>query len=110
MIVYISFGTEVVHANSSKQKIKTESSTEAELVGVSDYLLYHTWLENFFKYQGHHVAKKALFLDNQSDVKMEVNGQNSCTSNSCHVYIRFFFVHDCVKSGKLNLSDKFLSS
>ncbi len=34
---------------------------------------------------------------------MEINGQNSCTSNSRHVDIRYFFVHDCVKTGKLHM-------
>ena len=34
---------------------------------------------------------------------MEVNGRNSCTGNSRHIDIRFFFVHDRVKDGKLNV-------
>ena len=34
---------------------------------------------------------------------MEVNGRNSCTGNSRHVDIRFFFVHDRVKSGDIKV-------
>ena len=34
---------------------------------------------------------------------MERNGRNSCTGNSRHVDIRFFFVHDRVKSGKIDV-------
>ena len=34
---------------------------------------------------------------------MEVNGRNSCTGNSRHVDIRFFFVHDRVKTGKVDV-------
>ena len=34
---------------------------------------------------------------------MEVNGRNSCTGNSKHVDIRFFFVHDRVKSGDIKV-------
>ena len=35
-----SFGRGVIGTKSSKQKLNTKSSTEAELVGVSDYLPY----------------------------------------------------------------------
>ena len=46
----ISFGKSVVHTKSSKQKINTKSLTEAELVGVSEYLPYHIWIENFLSH------------------------------------------------------------
>ena len=36
----VSFGYGMVHCKSSKKNIKTKSSTEAKLVGVSDYLPY----------------------------------------------------------------------
>ena len=34
---------------------------------------------------------------------MEVNGRNSCTGNSRHVDIRFFFVYDRMKSGDIKV-------
>lgn len=92
------FRTGVVHAKSSKQKLNTKSYTEINFVRVSGYLPYHIWLDNFFKFQGYHLTTKTLFQDNQSAIKMEVNGQDSCTVNSPQV-----FVYDCVKSGKLNV-------
>ena len=49
------------------------------------------------------MKKKLLFQDNESTIKMEVNGRNSCTGNSRHVDIRFFFVHDRVKTGKVDV-------
>ena len=49
------------------------------------------------------MEKKLLFQDNESTIKMEVNGRNSCTGNSRHVNIRFFFVHDRVKTGKVDV-------
>ena len=36
-------------------------------------------------------------------MKMEVNSRNSCTGNSCHIDIRYFFVHDRIKKGDLNV-------
>ncbi len=56
----ISFGKGVIHAKSSKQKINTKSSTEAELVGVSEYLPYHIWDENFLKVSRIQFAKEAV--------------------------------------------------
>ena len=49
------------------------------------------------------MKEKLLFQDNESTIRMEVNGRNSCTENLRHVDIRFFFVHDRVKSGKINV-------
>ena len=54
----MSFGTGVIHTKSSKQKLNTKSSTEAELVGVSKYLPYHIWLVNFLQYQGYDIKVK----------------------------------------------------
>ena len=99
----MSFGIGALHTKSTKQKLNTKSSTEAELVGVSEYLPYHIWLLNFLKHQGYDVKEKLLFQDNESTIKMEVNGRNLCTGNSRHVDIRFFFVHDRVKTGKVDV-------
>ena len=56
----ISFGRGVIHAKSSKQKLNTRSSTEAELVGVSEYLPYHIWFVNFLKCQGYNIKKSIV--------------------------------------------------
>ena len=55
------------------------------------------------KSQGYDIKKKTLFQDNQSAIRMEKNGQNSCTGNSRHIDIRYFFVHDRVKSGEIKV-------
>ena len=86
----LSFGTGILHGKSSKQKLNTKSSTEAELVAVSDYIPYHIWMINFLRHQGYEVKRKVLYQDNQSAIKMETNGRNSCTGNSRHIDIRFF--------------------
>ena len=49
------------------------------------------------------MQKKLLYQDNESAIRMEVNGRNSCTGNSQHVDIRYFFVHDQVKSGSIKV-------
>ena len=99
----MSFGRGIIHSKSSKQKLNTKSSTEAELIVVSDYLPYHIWVINFLKQQGYEIKNKILYQDNQCAIRMEVNGQNSCTGNSQHIDIRYFFVHDRIKKGRLKL-------
>ena len=37
-------GTGTLHARSSKKKLNTKSSTEAEVVGLSEYIPYNIWL------------------------------------------------------------------
>lgn len=99
----MSMGTGVLHAKSSKQKLNTKSSTEAELVGVSDYVPYNIYMVNFMKAQGYALAENVLYQDNQSAMKMEKNGRNSCTGNSRHVDIRYFFVKDRVDKKEITI-------
>lgn len=99
----ISMGTGVIHCKSSRQKLNTKSSTEAELVGVSDYIPYNIWLMHFMKEQGYEMEINVLYQDNQSAMKMERNGRNSCTGNSRHVNIRYFWVKDKIEKGEVDL-------
>jgi len=63
-------------------------------VGLSDYLPFNIWLRMFIEEQGYFLTKNIVYQDNQSVIKMERNGRNSCTGNSRHVHIRFFFTKD----------------
>ena len=86
----MSFGLGTIHAKSSKQKLNTKNSSEAELVGVSEYMTYNIWLINFLHEQGYQINPNILLQDNQSAIRMEKNGRNSCTGNSRHIDIRYF--------------------
>ena len=92
----MSLGVGTIHKKSSVQKLNVKSSTEAELVGTSEYMPYNIWFYNFMEAQGYKVSDNILFQDNQSAMKMEINGRRSCTGNSRHVNIRHFFVKDLV--------------
>ena len=99
----MSFGTGVIHGRSSKQKLNAKSSTEAEIIGVSEYVPFHTWVKNFLKCQGYDVDNNIMFQDNQSAIRLETNGRNSCTGNSRHIDIRYFFVKDRVDKGEVKI-------
>ena len=92
----MSMGVGIIHGRSGKQKLNVKSSTEAELVGVSEYLPYNIWLMMFMREQGYPVRNNVLYQDNKSTILMLKNGRNSCTGNSRHIDIRHFFVKDRV--------------
>ena len=90
----MAMGIGVLHGKCSKQKLNVKSSIEAELVGVSEYIPYNIWLLLFMDMQGYEVKDNVLYQDNQSTILMLKNGRNSCTGNSRHINIRYFFVKD----------------
>ena len=48
------------------------------------------------KEQGYEIQKNEVYQDNQSAMKMKINGRNSCIGNSRHIDIRYFFTKDRV--------------
>ena len=78
----MSMGWGVLHAKASKQKINTKGTCESELVGVSEYIPFKIHMINILMGQGYHLEKKVLYQDNQSAMKLEINGRNSCAGNS----------------------------
>ena len=99
----MSMGHGILHCKSGKQKLNVKSSTEAELVGTSDYLPYNLWLIMFMGQQGYPIKNNILYQDNQSEIRMLKNGRNSCTGNSRHVHIRYFFIKDRVDKGEVKV-------
>ena len=99
----LSLGHGIVHSRSSRQKLNTKSSTEAELVGLSDYVPYNVWITNFLSEQGYSFRRNVVWQDNQSTIKMARNGRNSCTGNSRHIHIRYFFVKDRIDKGEFTV-------
>jgi hypothetical protein len=99
----MSFGTGGIMCKSAKQKLNTKSSTEAELVGVSDYLPNAIWAKMFLEGQGHRVTEAWLEQDNESAIRLEKNGRASAGPKSRHIDIRFFWVKDRIASGDISV-------
>ena len=97
----ITFGTGVLTGKGSKQKMNTKSSNETEVVGNSEFLPYTIWYEYFMDAQGYPINESKLWQDNEGAEKMAKNGKMSCTSRSRHISIKYFWVTDRVKQGKL---------
>ena len=99
----ISLGWGIIHEKSAIQKLNTKSSTESEVVGFSDYLPHNIQIKNFLQYQGYHIKNNVLYQDNQSAIRMKENGRNSCTGNSRHIDIRYFFSKDRVDKKEISI-------
>jgi hypothetical protein len=94
----MSFGRGAVLCKSSKQKLNTKSSTEAELVGASDYLPNTICVKMLLSAQGYDVKENDFFQDNQSAMKLEKNGRASCGQKSRHIDIHYFVMKDSIKT------------
>ena len=99
----MSMGTGILHGKSSSQKLNTKSTTESEVVGVGEYLPFDIWFLLFYEAQGHKIENNILYQDNESAIKMETNGRNSCTGNSRHIEIIYFRVKDRVDKKQVTI-------
>jgi hypothetical protein len=90
----MSLGKGAVYGMSSKQKINTKSSCEAELVGVDDAIPMVLWTQQFLKAQGFEVTDNVVYQDNQSAILLEKNGTRSSGKRTRHLDIRYFFITD----------------
>ena len=99
----MSLGQGTVSAMSSKQKIDTRSSTEAELAGVNQPLPMILWSKLFCNAQGMNMTDNMLHQDNKSAIRMEKHGKASCKKRTKHIQIRCFCMTDAVKSGDISV-------
>jgi hypothetical protein len=98
----IGIGKGPIYAKSSTQKINTKSSSEAELVSLSDHTNQVIWVRNFLLDQGYEVEPATIYQDNQSTIAMVKNGKSN-SSRTRHIAIRFYFVADRVSSKEIKI-------
>ena len=100
--VVISLGQGAAYVKSSKQKVVSKSSTEAELIAVSDGLSQVLWTRYFLQEQGFDVGPISLHQDNKSAIVLEEKGRSNA-GRSKHINIRYFFVKSKVEGGEVKL-------
>jgi hypothetical protein len=99
----LSLGRGFPIVGSTKHKLNTRSSTEAELVGADDFMPAICWTRYFMESQGYNIEDNVLYQDNKSSILLEKNGKASSSKRTKHVNIRFFFITDRINKGELSV-------
>eukprot|EP01036_Dinobryon_divergens_P034084 gene34084-44039_t len=100
--VSITLGGGTIFAQSVKQKLVSKSSTEAELIALSDGISQVIWTREFIISQGINIPAAIVYQDNLSTMAMVSNGR-STSARTRHVNIKYFFVKDRVESGEIDI-------
>jgi hypothetical protein len=99
----LSLGKGIIYGTSTKQKLVTKSSTEAELVGVNDVLPQVIWTRYFLEAQGYAVNDSIIYQDNKSAMLLGKNGRGSSSKRTRHLNIRYFFITDRISAGEVSI-------
>jgi hypothetical protein len=91
-----------VYVKSGKQKIVTKSSTEAELVAMSDSTSQAIHLRNFVTAQGYDMGPAIIYQDNMSTMALMKRG-GPCSERSRHIDIRHFWVAERVANHEVRI-------
>jgi hypothetical protein len=99
----MSMGKGVVYGTSTRQKLNTRSSTEAELVGANDVMSQLLWTQYFLQAQGYLSTETVLYQDNQAAMLLEKNGRASSSKRTRHLNIRYYFITDRIAQKELTV-------
>lgn len=88
-----------VHCRSSKQQIVTKSSTEAELVALSDCANQALFIRNFLIQQGYPCGPVTLYQDNMSCMALVERGRSGA-ERTRHIDIRYYWLKERVTNGE----------
>ena len=99
----MSFGRGAVGSRSSKHKINSRSSTEAEIIGVDDHMSSVLWTLRFLHAQGYEIEENVTYQDNQSAILLEKNGKFSSSKRTKHIDMRYFFITDRIEKKEVSV-------
>ena len=99
----MTLGQGATFSMSTRQRLNTKSSTEAELVGVDDALPQIVWTRNFLQAQGLKVQDNVVYQDNQSAILLERNGRRSSGKRTRHINNRYFMITDRIAQKEMRV-------
>lgn len=86
-----------------KQRLNTKSLTYSEFVGIIEYITTIIYAKLFLESQGYEIQKCNVYQDNESAIKLEINGRSYSSQRTRHLEIRYFFVKDRVDQGEMDI-------
>jgi hypothetical protein len=100
--VAITLGNGVTYAKSSTQQLNSKSSTEAELIALTDASGHVIWVRDYLIGQGYNMGPATIYQDNMSTMAL-VNKGYSTSNNTRHINIRYFFIKDRVDKDEIRI-------
>ena len=91
-----------IHSESSKLSLNTKSTAETELVTASDYGSQALFIGGFLREQGYENVTIILEQDNESTIALMRKGRSTAQATR-HIAIRYFWLHDRLKRGDLEI-------
>jgi histone deacetylase 1/2 len=98
--LFVTIGRGPFIVASSKQKINTKSSYEAELVALSDKCSNVIWMREFLIAQGCTMGPATLREDNQSTIMSVLKGRGS-SERTRHIKVHKFWMKDNIDRGEM---------
>jgi hypothetical protein len=99
----ITIGKGAIHTKSAKQKLNSKSSSETELIGLSDYASQVIWTRHFLEAQGYTLEPITIFQDNQSTTMAMVKRGRPVSESTRHIAIRYYFIKHYVDNNEITL-------
>ena len=100
--VAITLGKGVTYAKSTTQQLNSKSSTEAELIALTDASTHVIWVRDYLIGQGYDIGPATIYQDNMSTMALVKKGY-STSNNTRHINIRYFFIKDRVDKQELQI-------
>ena len=100
--INLTMGKGTIYGGSLKHKFISKSSTEAELINVSDGINQSLWTKFFFECKGYVVNSSTIYQDNKASILVEWNGKRSSKKGTRFIHIRYFFITDKVQNGEVD--------
>jgi Reverse transcriptase (RNA-dependent DNA polymerase) len=94
-----------VHCRSVKQAIVSKSSTEAELIGMSDSANQGIYMRNFLIGQGYKMRPVTIYQDNMSCMALADRGRSGA-ERTRHISIKYFWIKERMTMGLVRLEHK----
>ena len=92
----ITLGDGVSLSKSNTQQLNSKSSTEAELIALSDSSGHIIWVRDYLIEQGYKLGTAVVYQDNMSTMA-SAKKRYSTSDKTRHINIRYFFIQDRVE-------------
>eukprot|EP00957_Ditylum_brightwellii_P153083 11652869-Ditylum_brightwellii.AAC.1 len=96
-------GNSAVHSTSTKQKVNSMSSTEAEQIAVDDTISKIIWTKRFVESQGFIIKLNVPYQDNESTFKLAKNEKESLGKKTRHFDIKYFYLTNLISLDEVSI-------